>query len=114
MAQPTLGQRLRQIRMGMGYSQQAFADLLGYTRVHMGRIERDMNVPADADIERLAAKLNVTTAYLRGLVEDPAGSLTEADLTPFEMLAIASSRLHELADVIDAALRALAGAESRK
>ena len=58
------GNRLRELRLGSGFSQEAFADKCGYARTDMSRIETGKaNVSLDA-IETLATALRITPGEL--------------------------------------------------
>jgi transcriptional regulator with XRE-family HTH domain len=106
--------RIKAVRQGMGLSQEAFAERLGYRRLSVTQWENGKRIPLDTDLERIAAVLNVTTAYLRGLTNDPNEKLSSATLSDFEMLVIAAQRIREADDAIQAALRAYSARESRK
>ena len=58
------GSRLKELRIGSGLSQEAFADKCGYARTYMSRIETGKaNVSLDA-IETLATALRMTPGEL--------------------------------------------------
>lgn len=57
--QRTLGRNLRRYREERGYSQESFADYLGYHRTYMGGIERGERNLTLKSVERIAAKLKV-------------------------------------------------------
>lgn len=58
------GQRVKQLRIASGLSQEAFADRCGFARSYMSRIERgESNASLDA-IETLARALEVDVAVL--------------------------------------------------
>ena len=58
------GSRLKELRVGSGLSQEAFADKCGYARTYMSRIETGKaNVSLDA-IETLATALRMTPGEL--------------------------------------------------
>lgn len=58
------GVRIRQLRVQAGYSQEAFADVCGYARSYMSRIERGQGNPSLDAIEVLAGALRVPAADL--------------------------------------------------
>lgn len=58
------GKRVRELRSERGLSQEAFADLCGYARSYMGRIEGGIANPSLDAIEVLAAALNIPVAEL--------------------------------------------------
>jgi transcriptional regulator with XRE-family HTH domain len=62
------GQRIRELRLESGYSQEAFADHCGFARSYMSRIERGGANPSLDAIGVLATALGVGVA---GLFEFP-------------------------------------------
>jgi transcriptional regulator with XRE-family HTH domain len=58
------GARVRQLRTGRGLSQEAFADLAKLHRTYIGAIERGEQNLSLANIERLAATLQISLAEL--------------------------------------------------
>jgi transcriptional regulator with XRE-family HTH domain len=58
------GAKVRSLREDAGYSQEAFADVCGYARSYMSRIERGLGNPSLDAIEVLAAALNVEARVL--------------------------------------------------
>ena len=58
------GKKIKELRLGSGLSQEAFADKCGYARTYMSRIETGRaNVSLDA-IETLATALRMTPGEL--------------------------------------------------
>ncbi len=57
--QRTVGQNLRAIRFERGYSQEAFADVLGVHRTYLGGLERGERNLTLRSLERLADLLDV-------------------------------------------------------
>ena len=106
--------RIKEVRKSMALTQEEFGRVLGVERLTVTRWESGRNMPGDSDLTVIAAKLHVTTAYLRGLVELPHAVLTEADLTPFERLVIAAQRLQEATDAVLSAIESVAAAERSK
>jgi transcriptional regulator with XRE-family HTH domain len=58
------GTRVRQLREAAGYSQEAFADVCGYARSYMSRIERGQGNPSLDAIEVFATALQVEVSEL--------------------------------------------------
>ena len=58
------GQRVRELRHGLGESQEAFADRCGFARSYMSRVERGGANPSLDAIETLAAALQVSAGDL--------------------------------------------------
>ncbi len=59
-----LGQRIRELRTGKGWSQEAFADVCGVHRTYMGHLERGEKNLSFRSIVRVADALDVTLAEL--------------------------------------------------
>jgi transcriptional regulator with XRE-family HTH domain len=57
--QRTVGRNLRAHREQRGYSQEAFAQLLGVHRTYLGALERGERNLTLKSLERIAASLNV-------------------------------------------------------
>jgi transcriptional regulator with XRE-family HTH domain len=58
------GQRIRELRSGQGYSQEAFADKCGFARTYMSRIETGGANPTLDAVKVLADGLNLPLAEL--------------------------------------------------
>lgn len=60
----SFGKRVRTLRSEAGYSQEAFADLVGLHRTYIGAVERgEQNVSID-NIARIAKALRVSLNHL--------------------------------------------------
>lgn len=106
--------RIKQLRVGLGKSQQEFADFLGMSRTAISRWEKGHARPDEKTLEELALKLSVTTAYLRGLVDDKTSSMVEDDLSPLEMLFVAARQLRDVSDAIQRAVNLLLEPDRRE
>ncbi|PEH78610.1 transcriptional regulator [Nocardia sp. FDAARGOS_372] len=62
--QRTLGRNVRAIRIARGYSQEAFADVLGHHRTYQGSLERGQRNLSLRAVERLAEQLGVEALTL--------------------------------------------------
>lgn len=62
--QKQLGANLRSLRLEEGYSQEAFADVLGVHRTYMGGLERGERNVTLRTLERLAGRLGTTALEL--------------------------------------------------
>jgi transcriptional regulator with XRE-family HTH domain len=71
-----LGQRIRELRVEQGYSQEAFADKCGVHRTFMGTVERGESNLSFQNILKVAITLRVTLSTLFLDIEDRAISLT--------------------------------------
>lgn len=58
------GERIRQLRLADGISQEAFADKCGYARSYMSRIERGLANPSLDAVEVLAVALKIEAKEL--------------------------------------------------
>ena len=59
-----LGQRIRELRTGQGYSQEGFADKCGVHRTFMGTVERGESNLSFQNIARVATTLGVSLSAL--------------------------------------------------
>jgi transcriptional regulator with XRE-family HTH domain len=75
--QKAFGQRVRQLRLRKGYSQEAFADHCGVHRTFMGTIERGETNLSLQNLARVAAGLGITMSKLLSGIEREAGRLAE-------------------------------------
>lgn len=57
--QARVGVNLRTYRQARGFSQEAFADVLGFHRTYMGGVERGERNLTLRSVERIAARLQV-------------------------------------------------------
>ena len=80
--QKALGQRVRQLRLKLGYSQEDFADHCGVHRTFMGTIERGETNLSFQNLARIAAGLGVTISKLVSGVERQATLLARGDAAP--------------------------------
>jgi transcriptional regulator with XRE-family HTH domain len=69
--QRQLGRNLRAYREARGWSQEAFADVLGVHRTYMGGVERGERNLTLKSLERLAAALDVDPLTLLGPPDTP-------------------------------------------
>ena len=62
--QKTVGRNLRAYRMERGFSQEAFAEVLGVHRTYMGGVERGERNLTLKSVERMAEKLEMEALEL--------------------------------------------------
>jgi transcriptional regulator with XRE-family HTH domain len=62
--QRTVGRNLRAYRKARGFSQEAFADVLGVHRTYMGGVERGERNLTLRSVERIAARIGVEALTL--------------------------------------------------
>lgn len=74
----TLGERIKQVRNFLGYTQQDLADLTGISRISISNYERNSRVPDSNSLKEIAIALNTTTDYLLGK-KAPSENPTHAD-----------------------------------
>jgi transcriptional regulator with XRE-family HTH domain len=67
--QKALGQRVRQLRLRKGYSQEAFADHCGVHRTFMGTIERGETNLSLQNLARIATGFGITLSKLFSGIE---------------------------------------------
>lgn len=72
------GQRVRELRLAQGYSQESFADKCGVHRTFMGTIERGESNLSFQNIARVAATLGVSLSLLFAELESAAQKLGDA------------------------------------
>ena len=70
-----LGQRIRELRLAQGYSQEAFADKCGVHRTFMGTVERGESNVSFQNIVKVAQTLGVSLAVLFTDLESAAEKL---------------------------------------
>jgi transcriptional regulator with XRE-family HTH domain len=73
--QKALGQRVRELRVKGGYSQEAFADYCGVHRTFMGTVERGESNLSFRNLAKIAAALGVTLSKLLSGVEQRAAKM---------------------------------------
>lgn len=99
-----IGEKIKQRRLELGWSQQELADRMGYTsKSTITRIEKGINDVAQKNIEKFAKVLNVSIAYLMDWDEEETAvdSLTQKHLENYAHLN------QEWKDLIDELIKAL-------
>src|SRR5437773_9004770 len=76
----SLGERLRKMREGRGYTQDELAELLDVGQQQVHRWEANKSDPSTDAIASLAKILGVTADYLLGIVENPDERLQNKEL----------------------------------
>lgn len=79
--QKAFGQRVRQLRLRKGYSQEAFADRCGVHRTFMGTIERGETNLSLQNLARIAAGLGITISKLFSGIERQIARLPSGEDT---------------------------------
>jgi transcriptional regulator with XRE-family HTH domain len=67
-----LGQRIRELRLAQGYSQEAFADRCGLHRTFMGTLERGESNVSFSNLAKVAETLGITLSELLTGIEADA------------------------------------------
>jgi transcriptional regulator with XRE-family HTH domain len=71
--QRAVGHNLRAYRQARGFSQEAFADVLGVHRTYMGGVERGERNLTLKSVERIAERLGIEPLALLGAQGDRRG-----------------------------------------
>jgi transcriptional regulator with XRE-family HTH domain len=71
--QRAVGHNLRAYRQARGFSQEAFADVLGVHRTYMGGVERGERNLTLKSVERIAERLGIEPLALLGTQGDRRG-----------------------------------------
>jgi transcriptional regulator with XRE-family HTH domain len=74
-----LGQRIRELRLKRGYSQEGFADLCGVHRTFMGAIERGETNLSFQNLVKVSTALEITLSQLLSGVEKKAKAPLKID-----------------------------------
>jgi transcriptional regulator with XRE-family HTH domain len=69
-----LGQRIRELRLKQGYSQESFADYCGVHRTFMGTIERGESNLSFSNLVKISQGLGITLSQLLSGLEKRAAS----------------------------------------
>lgn len=77
------GDRIRQIRENLGWTQEYLAEALDVAVLQINRYENNKNEPSAEVVSRLATVLGCSADYLLGLSDDP----TPRHLSPSELKA---------------------------
>ena len=83
MRSELIGQRLREVRLQRGLSQQEAASRAGISMNSLYHYEKGNKVPSAVVLARLAEVLDVSADYLLGLTDDPAPKDRKFDLTAY-------------------------------
>jgi transcriptional regulator with XRE-family HTH domain len=73
-----LGQRIRELRLKRGYSQESFADICGVHRTFMGTIERGESNLSFSNLHKVAKALGITLSQLLSGLEKRAEALAKS------------------------------------
>lgn len=102
----TIGQRIEALRMQKEMSRPALSAALGLPRMAIEKFETGRQTPSQEQQNKIAAYFGVSTAYLKGEVDDPSGLgmgswLTDSDqervpvqATPSRATVVAQSSGH--------------------
>ena len=73
----TLGQRIRELRLKRGYSQEAFADHCGVHRTFMGTVERGESNLSFSNLVKVSKALGITLSQLLSGIERRSATMAE-------------------------------------
>ncbi len=79
------GDRLRELRLQRGYTQEALAERLelGIRQIH--RYEKHLSDPAGNIVAKIALELNTSSDYLLGLTDNPLPIMQTSDISSEEI-----------------------------
>lgn len=93
--------RLREMREKRGLTQRELAGLCGLGDKQIWRYENEQSEPNAEALIQLARKLEVSTDYLLGLVDQPNERLSEEELTPMERKLIMTARQGQIVEAFE-------------
>jgi transcriptional regulator with XRE-family HTH domain len=99
-----IGERLKQRREELGWSQPELARRINSDTNTVWRYENNKNDPSATVLGQFADTLEVTADWLLGLVEDQHSFLSEEALSPLERRLISAARKGSLRDILKATL----------
>lgn len=106
MDKSALGQRLRQVRLENGYTQQALAKKAGIGNVYLGEIERGLKMPSLNSFIRIIEALDVSAdSVLRGELSSGRNYIYD-DITQ-KMQGLTPKQRKTATDILDAYLQGL-------
>ena len=104
MDKTALGEKLRQARLGKGYTQQALAGLAGIGNVYLGEIERGLKMPSLNSFVKIIEALDVSADYiLRDAL--PSGEVYIFDELTQKLKTLTPKQRKTAADILDAYLQ---------
>lgn len=96
------GDRLKQLRVLRGHTQESLAELLNIGNRQIWRYENGETEPDGDTIAKIARALDVSADFLLGLTDDLDPDMNTSDLRPEERVAIAAWRLGDKLEAIKA------------
>lgn len=94
------GNRLKQLRLELGYTQESLAEMLEIGNRQIWRYENGETEPDGETVAKIARILNVSADYLLGLTDDPTPSGMTSQLSAVERAVIAALRRGEKYEAI--------------
>ena len=104
MDKTDLGEKLRQARLGKGYTQQTLADLAGIGNVYLGEIERGLKMPSLNSFVKIIEALDVSADYILRDALPSGGAYIFDELTQ-KLKALTPKQRKAAADILEAYLR---------
>ncbi len=92
------GDRLKQAREQLGYSQTELATRCDMGEKQVYRYENGLSDPSSDHLARMAREVHVTSDWLLDLTDDPQGQFKESDLSAMErklIIAVREGRIVE-------------------
>ncbi|GED53503.1 XRE family transcriptional regulator [Brevibacillus borstelensis] len=80
----SLGERIRELRLKRGFTQDDMAEKLGMNRANFSNYERNLSIPPSSTLGKIADILGTTTDYLLGRTEDVQVSTSKANVAYFD------------------------------
>jgi transcriptional regulator with XRE-family HTH domain len=70
-----IAERLRTLRLGVGYSQKEVGEIIGVSQATINRYELDVGMPMHEKLLRYAEHFDVSLDYIYGRTDNPQGML---------------------------------------
>lgn len=93
------GERLRQLREELGYTQEQLSEKLNIGVTQIWRYENGETKPNTEVLTKIAQALNVSADYLLGLTDEPK-AFVDVELTPLEKRALDAFRRGDVRAII--------------
>jgi len=94
------GDRLRQVREQLGYTQEQLAEVLDIGNRQIWRYENNETDPGGDTVAQIAKTLKVSADFLLGLSDEPIPCLAEGELSVTERHAIRAWRRGDRLDAL--------------
>lgn len=95
------GERLKQIRIVRGYTQEELSSLLNIGNAQIWRYENEVTEPSSTVTAAIARALDVSADYLLGLSDDPQPNMGFSDLSVREKMIVIALRAGEKYEAVE-------------